>query len=168
MEVRLRQRMRQLSRIPSGPLLLVTLGRHTDRARPEHYKLLVEHSDAFAPLAEAATILARADVLHVIAEGLAMTRMTALHKPGGGVRGIATSDTFRRLVSRTLAAAWTPVFDEATPPFQYPLCTGAGVDALTARLHVTLESDPQATAVSLDGRSAYMRIRLHFPGSLLA
>ena len=58
-------------------------------ARPEHYKLLLEHSDALALLAEAATGLARADVPRLIAEGLTMTRMTALQKPGGGVRGIA-------------------------------------------------------------------------------
>ena len=52
--------------------------------------LLLEHSDAPALLAGPATGLARADVPGEIAEGLAMIRMTALQKPGGVVRGIAT------------------------------------------------------------------------------
>ena len=37
------------------------------------------------------------------------------------------------------------MFDEAARPFQYALRTRAGVDALTGRARVTLESDPQAT-----------------------
>ena len=46
------------------------------------------------------------------------------------------------------------MFDEATRPFQYARAR-AGVDALTARSRVTSEPDPQATVVSLHGRSAY-------------
>ena len=106
-------------------------------------------------LAEAATILAQADVPREVAAGIALTRITALRKLGGAVRGIATCDAFRRLVSRTLAGSWTPLFDEATRPYQYALRTRAGVDALTARLRATLDRDPAATVVSLDGRSAY-------------
>ena len=90
-----------------------------------------------------------------VAAGIALTCITALRKPGGGVRGIATGDVFRRLVSRTLAGSWTPLFDEATRPYQYALRTRAGVDALTARLRATLDRDPATTVVSLDGRSAY-------------
>ena len=62
-----------------------------------------------------------------------MARLTALAKPDGGVRGIATGDTFRRLVARTLAKAWGATFDQATPrPFQYALQSRAGTDAVVA------------------------------------
>ena len=50
-----------------------------------------------------------------------MARLTALRKPDGGVRGIATGDAFRRLVSRTLAKQWATVFDEATRPYHTTL-----------------------------------------------
>ena len=125
-------------------------------ARAEHYKVLLDQADALELLAEAATLLARADVPQEVAAGIALARMTAIQKPGGGVRGIATGDTFRRLVSRTLAASHAATFDEATRPFQHALSTRAGMDdALTAKLRAALERDPQTTVVSLDGRSAY-------------
>ncbi|CAE7316914.1 unnamed protein product [Symbiodinium sp. KB8] len=112
-------------------------------------------------LAEAANALAQAEVPCDIAEGVALTRMTATRKPGGGVRGIATGDMFRRLVSRSLAATWAPVFDQATRPYQFALRTRAGVGALTARLRATLENDAHATVVSVAGRAQCLR--LHFP-----
>ena len=124
-------------------------------ARAEHYKLLLGHADDVELLTEAANLLAQAEVPYEVAEGIALTRMTAIRKPGGGVRGIATGEMFRRLVSRALAAAWAPVFDQATRPYQFALRTRAGVDALSARLRATLESDARATVVSLDGRGAY-------------
>eukprot|EP00439_Symbiodinium_sp_Y106_P087244 s60_g43.t1 len=75
--------------------------------------------------------------------------MTALRKPDGGIRGIATGDVFRRLVSRALAKTWASTFDAATRPFQHALSARSGMDALVARLRMALETDPD------DGRSAY-------------
>ena len=69
-------------------------------ARAEHYKLLLGNADDMELLAEAANLLARVEIPRDVAEGIALTRMTAIRKPGGGVRGIATGDMFRRLVSR--------------------------------------------------------------------
>ena len=86
---------------------------------------------------------------------LSMSRLTALRNSAGGVRGIATGDVFRRLVSRTLAQAFAHVFDETTRPFQFALSTRAGTDSLAAMLRAGTELDPAATVVSLDGRSAY-------------
>ena len=106
-------------------------------------------------LAEAATHLAQARIPPDIAAGLAMARLTALRKPDGGVRGIATGDVFRRLVSRTLAKSWADTFDHATRPFQYALQARAGTDALAAQVRSALSLRPDAVLVSLDGRSAY-------------
>ena len=75
-----------------------------------------------------------------------------MDKPAGGVRGIATGDTFRRLVSRCLARQYADTFDEATRPYQFALQTRA---ALSGMLRAAIDLDADATIVSLDGRSAY-------------
>ena len=142
-------------RHPVPTLQTVPFSSGLSGARAEHYKLLLGHADDMELLTEAANLLAQAQVPCEVAASVALTRMTAIRKPGGGVRGIATGDMFRRLVSRSLAAAWASVFDQATRPYQFALRTRAGVDALSARLRATLENDARATVVSLDGRSAY-------------
>ena len=106
-------------------------------------------------LAQAATQLANADVPESVLRALALSRLTALSKPAGGVRGIATGDTLRRLVSRTLARQFAPVFDRATRPYQFALQARAGTDCLAAMLRAATELDADATVVSLDGRCAY-------------
>ncbi|CAE7916754.1 unnamed protein product, partial [Symbiodinium sp. KB8] len=90
-----------------------------------------------------------------VSAALGLSRLTALRKPGGGVRGIATGDTFRRLVSRSLARMFADTFDEATRPYQFALQTRAGTDALSGMLRAAVDLDSAATIVSLDGRSAY-------------
>ena len=62
---------------------------------------------------------------------------------------------FRRLVSRALAREFSGAFEAATRPFQFALQTRAGTDSLAAMLRAAVDSDPRATVVSLDGRSAY-------------
>ena len=44
--------------------------------------------------------------------------MTALSKPDGGVRGIATGTSFRRLVAKTLARRRARPFSSPCPPGQ--------------------------------------------------
>ena len=117
--------------------------------------MLLQDAEAMELLADAATLLARAHVPPEIQTVLAMARLTALRKPDGGVRGIATGDAFRRLVSRTLAKQWATVFDEATRPYQFALQARAGTDALAAHVRVALAQRSDAVLVSLDGRSAY-------------
>ena len=83
---------------------------------------------------EAANLLARATVPREVAEGIALVAQTrrrrAKHSDG---------DMFRRLVSRSLAAAWAPRLDKATKPCQFVIRTRAGADARSARLRATLE-----------------------------
>ena len=52
---------------------------------------------------QVAQLLARGDVPEGVALILRKGRMTALQKPGGGVRGIVAGDVVRRLVARTIA-----------------------------------------------------------------
>ena len=51
-----------------------------------------------------------------------MATMTALRKDGG-VRGIATGTTFRRLVARTLARQFMREVEKTCVPFQFALST---------------------------------------------
>ena len=87
-------------------------------------------------LTAAVVHLARADVPEQIA-------------PPSGLRGIATGDVFRRLVSRLLARVYAEVL-MGLPPASRPV----GTDSLAAMLRAVVELDPTATVVSLDGCSA--------------
>ena len=103
-------------------------------------------------------VAARAQAPQVALDAIALSRLTAIHRPPQtyrGVRGIATGDVFRRVVSRALARAFSGELDAATRPFQFALQTRAGTDSLAAMLRAAVELDPRATVVSLDGRSAY-------------
>ena len=67
-------------------------------ARAEHYKLLLGHADDMELLTEAANLLAQAHVPCEVAAGVSLIRMTAIRKPGGGVRGFFFfSPTFLRV-----------------------------------------------------------------------
>ena len=112
--------------------------------RAEHVKLLLQDSESLELLADACTLLAQARVPTEVCKALAMARLTALRKQDGGVRGIATGDTFRRLVSKTLAREWAAKFDQATRPFQFALQARAGTDALAAHVRAALETRPGA------------------------
>ena len=64
-------------------------------------------------------------------------------------------DTFRRLLSRTLAQQASDAFMAVCAPFQYALSTRAGTEALAWALAVSAELRPQTTVVSVDGVGAY-------------
>ena len=93
-------------------------------------------------LLEAASSLARAP--QEIAEALTCARLTALSKPGGGVRA-----------SRTLAKQFAEEFERECAPFQYALSTRAGTDCLGHMLRAACDADGSATVLSADGIGAY-------------
>ena len=136
-------------------------------ATAEHYKLLLEDEEALALFTQTASLLASADAPDSVWAALSLSRLTALAKPQGGVRGIATGDALRRLVSRALARQFADVFDRATRPYQFALQARAGTDCLAAMLRAAVELDGSATVISLDGRSAYDTVsRAAFLGKL--
>ena len=81
--------------------------------------------------------------------------LTALQKPGGGVRGIVAGDVIRRLVARTVAQQLGKAVEHATAPFQHALSTRAGCECVAHALQAVSELDPEATVVSVDGISAF-------------
>ena len=118
-------------------------------------KLVLDDAAALEAFTYAVNVAARTQAPQVALDAMAPSRLTALRKPNGGVRSIATGDVFRRLVSRALARAFSGEPDAATRPFQFALQTRAGTDSLAAMLRAAVELDPQATVVFLDGRSDY-------------
>ena len=121
----------------------------------EHLKFLLQDGEAIELLAEASALLAQARVPADVCKAIAMARRAALRKADGGVRGIATGDMFRRLVSKAPAREWVEKFDHATRPFQFALQARAGTDALAAHVRAALATRRGAVLVSLDGRSAH-------------
>ena len=78
-------------------------------------------------------------------------RVTALQKPGGGVRGIVVGDVLRRVLARTIAKA----VEKATAPFQFALKTRAGSECVSHILQTLTDLDARATILSVDGVGAF-------------
>lgn len=94
-----------------------------------------------------------------VVEALRMARLTAPVKRNGGVRGIATGETLRRLVARTLAQQYGSEFAAACVPYQLALGTRAGTDCLGLLLRAITEMQDGRVVVSLDGIGAYDHIK---------
>eukprot|EP00434_Breviolum_minutum_P028296 symbB.v1.2.025033.t1/scaffold2409.1/size79984/1 len=124
-------------------------------ATAEHYKVLLDDEEGLSLFTATLELLAQGQVPEAAMATLSTARLTALSKPNGGVRGIATGEVLRRIASRVLARQYAEIFDAATRPFQYALRTRAGTDCLAAILRTAAELDESATIVSLDGRAAY-------------
>ena len=115
----------------------------------EHLKSFVEEVDLMELLFAAATCLAQAHVPLVISQASMGARLT------GGVKGIATGTTFRRLVARALAKQFMKEFEAECAPFQYALSTRAGTVCVGHLLRAATNADPEATVLSVDGIGAY-------------
>ena len=74
----------------------------------------------------------------------------ALQKRGGGVRGIATGTSFRRVVAKTVARQWQHAL-----PFQLAFSTRAGVDCVGHAVRAATDANPMTTVLSVDGIGAY-------------
>ena len=124
----------------------------------EHLKVLLDEVDTTELLFEVCCTVAQARVPPEVARALMGARLVALTKPDGGVRGIATGSSLRRLVARTLAKQFTKVFEAECAPFQYALSTRAGTDCVGHMLRAATDADPNLTVLSVDGIGAYDHI----------
>ena len=77
----------------------------------EHFRVVLDDPDTWDLLFEAVTSLAHTSVPEEIAVALMGARLTALAKSDGGVRGIATGSSLKRLVARTLAKHFASEFE---------------------------------------------------------
>ena len=119
----------------------------------EHLRLILESEGDTGALCRAAQDLA--EVPPDVQDLLRMGRLTALQKPGGGVRGIVCGDIVRRLVARTIAQHFSPAVQDATSPFQYALATKAGGECVAHAIQSLTDLDCRATVLTIDGISAY-------------
>ena len=103
---------------------------------------MLDDTDTFEWLLSACDSLSQARVPSEIAKALMGARMTALTKPNGGVRGIATRGSLRRLVARTFAKQFSKVFETECAPFQYALSTRAGTDCVGHMLRAATDAKP--------------------------
>ena len=99
--------------------------------------------------------MARGNVPPLVASAFMSARLTALVKPAGGVRGIATGTSFRRLVARTLARQFGDEVENACAPFQFAMSTRASTDCVGHAARLLSEADANATLLSVDGIGAY-------------
>ena len=121
----------------------------------EHRKISLADEDTATLLHRAAVRLAQAAVPPAVAQAFMLACMTALLKPDGNVRGIATSTAFRRLVARCLACKHGPEMEAACRPYQYALSTRAGTECVAHMFRAATDADARATALSVDGIGAY-------------
>ena len=98
---------------------------------------------------------AKAAVPPCVFKAFMSARMTALSKPDGGNRDIATGTVFRRLVAKTLARQFGPVVEASCAPFQVALSTRAGVDCVGHTIKAATDDNPRMTVLSVDGVGAY-------------
>ena len=116
----------------------------------------MDETDVLDLVFEAASSVAQGRVPAEIQGPLMSARLTALSKDDGGVRGIATGCTFRRLVARSLARQFAKDFEKECAPFQYALSTRAGTDCVGHMLRAaTDDDDDRATILKVDGIGAY-------------
>ena len=80
----------------------------------EHLKFVLESVPDTRAFHRAAQDLARAEIPPDVLALLRMGRLTALQKPGGGVRGIVCGALVRRLVARNIAQQISSAVAEAT------------------------------------------------------
>ena len=117
-------------------------------------KVCLDDAEVMQLLFLAAQDMARAQIPES-ARSFMLARMTALRKKDGGVRGIATGTSFRKLVAKTLARQFGKVVESVCAPFQFALSTRAGTDCVGHAVMAMTDADPDATILSIDGIGAY-------------
>ena len=124
----------------------------------EHLRLLLDEMDTVEFPFEKLICFAQAKVLSDVTKALMGARFTAMAKPDGGVRGIATGSSLRRLVARILTRQFMQEFESECAPFQCALSIRAGTDCVGHFLRVAVDANPRATILSVDGVGVYDRV----------
>ena len=122
-------------------------------------KVALDEEDTARLLHRAAVRLARAEIPACIADAFMSARMTALLKPNGRVRGIATGTAFRRTVASCLARVVGKEVEAACAPFQYALSTRAGTECVGHMFRAATDLNPHSCVLSIDGIGAFDHIK---------
>ena len=87
-----------------------------------------------------------------------MATMAALQKADRGIRGIATSTSFRRLLAKTLAKQFVVDVEQACAPFQFALSTRAATDCVGHAVRAVTVQYPEMSVLSIDGMGACFHV----------
>jgi len=137
--------------------------------RNEYLRLCLEEDSSFDLLYSVADILAAAEVPEEVVRALAVSKLTAMLKPNGRIRGISSGDVFRRLVAKTLARQKQQVFRDLVSPANFGLSDRSGTDSLVHLVQFLLEEDTDRVLLSIDGVGAFDHVcRARFFEELLA
>ena len=121
----------------------------------EHLKVLLEDDAGMELLTSACERIAQGNVPNQVAEAMRMSRLTALQKSNGKVRGVAAGCTFRRLVGKALSKQFQEQFRFAVAPANFGLCDRWGTDALVHLLRAASDADPDLAITCVDGVGAF-------------
>ena len=124
-------------------------------ARWEHWRVVLGTPSAVTALHELLQRVATADLPPCAADALALSKLTALNKPGGGVRPIAAPSLLRRLAGRLLVSTRKAELAEALGRQQFAVGTAAGAEVLSHSVRAVTEADPDLVLLCLDARNAY-------------
>ena len=95
----------------------------------------------------------RAEVPVEVVQGIRLGRMTALHKPSGGVRGIVVADTFRRAGVQSSCATNCRI--SGAGHLTVPVCSVHSFWNRVCRTCHTSPHRPDSTVLSVDGIGAF-------------
>ena len=86
---------------------------------------------------------------------LALSKLTALNKPGGGIRPIAAPSLLRRLAGRALCSLCKEAVSAALGRLQFAVGVAAGTECLAHSARVLTEADPDLVLMALDAKNAF-------------
>ena len=109
----------------------------------EMLKVCFDDKETLQLLGLTAADFARATSPRNVTHCSTLATLTALQKKDGGVRGIVTGTSFRRLVAKTLAKQFGKTVEAACAPFQFALSTRARVDCVGHAVRAITDMDPK-------------------------
>ena len=112
-------------------------------------RVCLDDPEVFQLLFRAAEDCAAATMPETARKAFMSATMTALQKPDGSVRGIATGTSFRWLVAKTLARQFGKAVEATCAPFQFALSTRAGTDCVGHAIRAVTEANHHATVLSM-------------------
>jgi hypothetical protein len=124
-------------------------------ARWEHWRVVLSKPSALSALHEVLQKIASANLPTSAADALALSKLTALKKPGGGVRPIAAPSLLRRLAGRLLVSTRKQELATALGRRQFAVGTAAGAEVLGHSVRALTEADPDLVLFCLDAKNAY-------------
>ena len=107
----------------------------------EHLKIMLEGTNIFDMLFEAASSFAQARIPEEVKAPLMSARLTALAKEDGGLRGNCGREHSTAVGREDVGQAIRGEFEEECAPFQYALSTRAGTDCVGHMLRAATRRD---------------------------